>query len=64
MINIHKPNLNLIKRMYEDHWYTVDDICLRLRYPKELVESIIKTYNLVKQPNHVQELNVETFQIT
>jgi len=58
MTDVHKPNINLIKRMYEDHWYTVDDICDRLRYPKELVENVIRAYNLVKQPDHVQQLKV------
>ncbi len=42
--------------MYENHWYTVDDICDRLRYPKELVENIIKKYNIVKDLNHIREL--------
>jgi hypothetical protein len=42
--------------MYEDHWYTVDDICDRLRYPKELVEKAIMTYNIVKDPNYIREL--------
>jgi hypothetical protein len=51
-----KIRIDLIKRMYEDHWYTVDDICDRLRYPKELVEKAIITYNIVKDPNHIREL--------
>jgi hypothetical protein len=38
--------VNLITRMYQDHGYDIDDIVLRLRYPRELVETIIEKYNL------------------
>ena len=39
-------NINLIIRMYCDHTYSVDDICLRLRYPTEAVQSVVKKYGL------------------
>lgn len=42
----HKANINLIIRMYQDHGYTVEDICLRLRYTKEIVQLIINNYKL------------------
>ena len=42
-----KPRLDLIQRMYQDHGYDVDEICLRLRYPPEIVEEIIKKNNLL-----------------
>ena len=32
--------------MYCDHAYSVKDICLRLRYPTESVESVVKKYGL------------------
>lgn len=38
--------INLIRRMYQDHGYSIDDICLRLRYPKEMVTYIIEKNNL------------------
>lgn len=41
-----RPKIDLVTRMYQDHGYSVDEICLRLRYPKETVETIIKGYNL------------------
>ena len=41
-----RPRVDLITRMYQDHGFNVDEICLRLRYPKEAVENIIKRYNL------------------
>lgn len=34
--------IDLIKRMYTDHGYTIDDICLRLRYQQEDVIAAIK----------------------
>jgi hypothetical protein len=37
---------NLVTRMYQDHGYDIDEICLRLRYPKEVVEALIKKCNL------------------
>ena len=40
-------NLDLITRMYRDHGYTVDEICLRLRYPEEKVQELIRKYNLI-----------------
>jgi hypothetical protein len=36
----------LVSRMYQDHGYTVDEICLRLRYPSEIVEALIKKHDL------------------
>lgn len=41
-----KLNINLLIRMYQDHGYTVEDICMRLRYPIELVKATIKYHNL------------------
>lgn len=41
-----KPNAYLVSRMYQDHGYTIQEICLRLRYPEEAVEFLIKKYNL------------------
>jgi hypothetical protein len=41
-----QDRINLITRMYQDHGFGVDEICLRLRYPKETVEEIIRIYNL------------------
>lgn len=41
-----ETRINLVTRMYQDHGFDIDDICLRLRYPKETVEYIIKKYNL------------------
>lgn len=38
--------VDLIKRMYTDHGYTVEDIVLRLRYPLEFVEEVIKKLGL------------------
>lgn len=35
-------NVSLVIRMYFDHNYSIDDICLRLRYPSEAVEMVIK----------------------
>jgi len=39
-------NLALVTRMYQDHGYTIEEICSRLRYPETLVEAFIKKYNL------------------
>lgn len=41
-----KLNPNIIARMYQDHGYTVEEICDRLRYPIELVKEVIKRNNL------------------
>ena len=41
-----QDRVDLVTRMYQDHGYTVDDIVLRLRYPKELVEHIVSKFNL------------------
>jgi hypothetical protein len=40
-----KINQSLVSRMYLEHNYSVDDICLRLRYPKELVTELIQKLN-------------------
>lgn len=41
-----KLNSDIISRMYQEHGYTVEEICLRLRYPELMVEEIIKRYDL------------------
>ena len=41
-----KDRINLVKRMYQDHGYDVDEICQRLRYSPEMIENIVKKYNL------------------
>ena len=38
--------LDLVTRMYQDHGFTVDEICLRLRYSEEMVEAIIRKLDL------------------
>lgn len=40
------PRIDLIKRMYQDNGYTVEEICMRLRYPEEAVKHIIKNNSL------------------
>jgi|LakMenEpi03Aug12_release.lakeMendotaPanAssembly.Ray.scaffolds.fasta_scaffold3243528_1 hypothetical protein len=42
----HKININLLIRMYCNHGYTVQDICMRLRYPQAEVDAVIKHYKL------------------
>jgi hypothetical protein len=44
---VSKINVDLVKRMYQDHGYDLDEICLRLRYPPEIVEELIRKYNLI-----------------
>lgn len=41
-----KLNPDIISRMYQEHGYTVEEICLRLRYPASIVEELIKRYDL------------------
>jgi len=41
-----KANAYIVSRMYQDHGFTVEEICLRLRYSPEAVELIIKEFNL------------------
>jgi hypothetical protein len=41
-----KLNINLITRMYCDHAYSVEDICLRLRYPQPAVHAVIEYHKL------------------
>ena len=43
---VFEIKIDLIKRMYQEHGYDIDEICLRLRYPKETVEMIIKKLDL------------------
>ena len=42
-----KVNVNLILRMFRDHNYSIDDICLRLRYTTEAVEYVLKKHGLI-----------------
>jgi hypothetical protein len=42
----HKVNINLIIRMYQDHHYSVADICQRLRYSPDIVEAVIARYSV------------------
>ncbi len=39
-----RPNVGLVVRMYFDHEYSVQDICLRLRYDVDHVNHIIERY--------------------
>jgi len=39
-----KANVGLIIRMHFEHNYSIQDICLRLRYPETVVEEIIKRH--------------------
>ena len=41
-----RPRIDLIERMYRDHGYTVEEICMRLRYPESAVKAIIEKYNI------------------
>ena len=41
-----QANAYIVSRMYTDHGYTVEEICFRLRYPPDAVETIIKKFNL------------------
>ena len=41
-----KPRIDLVTRMYQDHGFDIDEICLRLRYPEDTVKNIITKYNL------------------
>jgi hypothetical protein len=41
-----KANTGLVIRMYFDHDYSVEDICLRLRYDIDNVNSIIEKYKI------------------
>jgi hypothetical protein len=41
-----QANAYIVSRMYQDHGYSVEEICLRLRYPAEAVELVIKKFNL------------------
>ncbi len=40
-----KINVALVRRMYQDHGYTVDEICFRLRYNKKNLIELIQRYN-------------------
>ena len=39
-------NTNLIIRMYFDHNYSIDDICLRLRYSYDVVKTIVERHSM------------------
>jgi len=39
-------NAYIISRMYQDHGYTIEEICLRLRYSEETVKNIIHKFEL------------------
>jgi len=41
-----KANIDLVIRMHFDHNYSIEDICLRLRYPNDIVEKIIDNHKL------------------
>jgi len=41
-----QANAYIVSRMYQDHGYTAEEICLRLRYPEDAVEKIIKKFDL------------------
>lgn len=41
-----KLNPDIISRMYQEHGYTVEEICLRLGYPIPMVQELIKRYDL------------------
>jgi hypothetical protein len=41
-----QANANVVSRMYQDHGYSVEEICLRLRYPQDAVENIIRKFDL------------------
>lgn len=48
-----KANVPLVIRMHFDHNYSIEDICLRLRYTAEAVETIIKRHKLKNgEPGH------------
>jgi hypothetical protein len=44
--HIFKVNVELVKRMYQDHNYSIQDICLRLRYSPESILAVIERYKL------------------
>ncbi len=41
-----KANADLVIRMHFDHDYSAEDICLRLRYDIDNVNSIIEKYKI------------------
>lgn len=47
MIYTFQVNVDLVIRMFRDHNYSIDDICLRLRYTPEAVEYTLRTHNLI-----------------
>lgn len=47
-----KANVGLVIRMHFDHNYSIDDICLRLRYDINNVTSIIERFK--KDNGHTQ----------
>ena len=47
VISVH-IRIDLVTRMYRDHGFDVEEICLRLRYPEESVNQTIQKYQLTK----------------
>lgn len=45
-MNQYTVNSKLVIRMYFDHNYSIEDICLRLRYPQNLVRAIVERYRI------------------
>lgn len=43
-----EANIELVLRMYYDHNYTIDDICVRLRYDPTQVQEIVENYRLTR----------------
>lgn len=41
-----QANAYIVSRMYQDHGYTIEEICLRLRYPQHAVETIVEKFKL------------------
>jgi len=39
-----KANIGLVIRMHFEHNYSIQDICMRLRYPQTIVEEIVKRH--------------------
>ena len=40
------PRVDLITRMYQDHGFDIEEICIRLRYPEQTVKNIVEKHNL------------------
>lgn len=50
MIYTFQVNVDLVIRMFRDHNYSIDDICLRLRYTPESVIFVLKKQGLYHEP--------------